>query len=486
MKEKIILITSSLLTQITSVIGGIIITRNYTKADLGTYQQGILIFSMFAIIAAFGTPKALYYFGSRDSNLKQIFVHMVSLVIISSLIFSGIFILLWDSICHLFSNPDLKHLATYIILLLFLRAVHELLQPIAILTKRIVSASSLNIGNSFFQIIVLSAMCYYKLPLLYIYSLHILITFIEVAFSIYLIKKYSNGKWQGFDYKLTLSICKYSLPLLLSIITLIFARRVDGFIISSFSNPETMAVYSRGALEIPLGGIVVWNIANLCMPLFVKFYKENNYSKIIETLSDEVKRISIITLPVFFTFLLISKDFIVFLYTKEYINSIPVFIIYLFILPIQIYAFDTILQAMNKTSTVFYISLFSAVSNVIISIILFFIIGISGPAIGTVSSLFITNFLCLYYINKNISNSFKNWLPWGFLFKIVLICSLWLIVFIPLSGVTKNLSVFMRLMLLSSSFYIIQMVTLWKFNLVMSKDKDLIINKIKSLMKSKK
>ena len=103
--------------------------------------------------------------------------------------------------------------------------------------------------------------------------------------------------------------------------------------------------------------------------------------KIIETLNEEIKRISVLIFPVFFTFLLISKDFIVFLYTKEYVESIPVFIIYLFILPFQLYAFDTVLQAMNKTNVVFYISIVSALSNVIISIILFLMIGISGPAI---------------------------------------------------------------------------------------------------------
>lgn len=481
MKDRIILITSSILLQLSSVIGGIIITRSYSKMDLGTYQQGVLLFSILAVIASIGAPKAIYYFGKINSNLKQTINHIVLLIIISCIFFSGVLSISWKFICDLFSNQNLYHFLIYIIIMLCLTAINYILQPIAILTEKVIMVGYINISTSLLQILFIGVMCYLQKPLTYLYSVLILFVFIKSLYVFYMIKKYVKGSWEGFDRKLTIDICKYSFPLLLSIITLIFARRIDGFIISSFSDPITMAVYSRGALEIPIGGIIIYNIANLLMPEFVKFHKRHQHYKISETLYTEIKRISIIVLPVFFTFLLIGKDFIVFLYTEEYIKSVPVFIIYLFILPVQLYSFDTILQAMNKTSKVFYISIISAVSNVIVSIILFFMIGITGPAVGTVLSLLITNMLCLYYINKDMRTNFKKWLPWKFLFKAIIIGTVWVGAFTPLSYIIKSAPVFLRIIILGTPVFIIQIVAFWKLDMIMPKDKNMIMNKFNSL-----
>jgi len=449
--------------------------------ELGTYQQGVLLFSMIALIACFGAPKALYYFGKTEKNLKETIIHTLSLITISCIFFTIILTILWNPICNLFSNQSLTPFLIYIITMFSLTAIHNLLQPVAILTKKVVLIGYLNIITSILQIIFIGIMCYYHKPLEYLYTVLILFVAIKVMFLFYMLNKHVKGSWEGLNIRLTLDICKFSFPLILSTITLIFARRIDGFIISSFSDPITMAIYSRGALEIPLGGIIIYNIANLLMPKFTEIYKNKNYSVIIETLNKEIKRITILIFPVFFTFLLIGKDFIIFLYTKEYIKSVPVFLIYLFILPVQIYCFDTVLQAMNKTAKVFHISIISAVSNVIISIALFFLIGISGPAIGTVLSLLITNFLCLYYINKNIDNKFKYWLPWTFLLKAILIGTLWLIVFIPLLNFMKDIHVFIRISILSFFLFGVQVLTFWKLNMVLPKDKEMIMNKFNSL-----
>jgi O-antigen/teichoic acid export membrane protein len=248
-------------------------------------------------------------------------------------------------------------------------------------------------------------------------------------------------------------------------------------------NPESVAIYSRGAIELPIGPIIIYNIASLLTPVFVKCFKENKFDEIVTTLRKEIKRIILVINPFFYTFLLLSEDFIVFLYTKEYLSSVPVFIVYLFILPVQIYAFDTILQAMKMTTTVFYISIASIASNIILSIVLIQTIGMTGAAIGTVFSIFTANYLYLLIINRQLSNPFKKWLPWKYILKINLVSLVLFALFYLISLQLSSIKPIIKIFGMGSSFFLCQIIVFWKMNILVPEDKKMIIEKALAIKK---
>ena len=239
--------------------------------------------------------------------------------------------------------------------------------------------------------------------------------------------------------------------------------------------PIQYAIYSRGALEVPTASLFTFNIALLLMPTLVKLYQNNNSAEIHNVLTFEYKRLFIILIPLFFSFLLINKELIIFLYSVEYIDSIPIFSIYLLLIPFQFYPFNTVLQAMNSTKWVFIFSVFTLILNIVVSIVLIKTIGIIGPAIGTIGSVFVSNYLYLLVINKKLNVPFKEWLPWKTLFSVISLCVILFCLFWSVKYFCLD-SFFLLKIILLPIFFLAEIIILWKTNLIEQQDKQKVIS----------
>ncbi|MBD3316016.1 MAG: hypothetical protein GF344_09530, partial [Chitinivibrionales bacterium] len=169
---------------------------------------------------------------------------------------------------------------------------------------------------------------------------------------------------------------------------------------------------------------VVYNTANMLMPHFVKMHKERRHEGIVNSLHEEIRRLAAFSIPVFFGFLLIGKDVIILLYSSDYLESVPIFKIYLFLIPLELYAYNTILQAMGRTDLVFYLSIGSLAVNAVLSIALVKFIGINGAALATVIASLFSNAGCLFFIARFTNTSLAHLMPWGFLARLCLVSAL--------------------------------------------------------------
>jgi O-antigen/teichoic acid export membrane protein len=83
-------------------------------------------------------------------------------------------------------------------------------------------------------------------------------------------------------------------------------------------------------------------------------------------------------------FIFNAREFMTLLYSEKYeLSAIP-FKIYLFLLPIRIVVFGSILVAMGKSKVILYRSIFELVLNIILSIWMFKLFGYLGIAVATV------------------------------------------------------------------------------------------------------
>ncbi|NUM35343.1 MAG: oligosaccharide flippase family protein [Candidatus Brocadiae bacterium] len=480
MKERILVVGSGIFNTIMMVISGIIVTRSYSKSLLGTYQQAVLLYSTLAIFISLGTPKAVLYFVTPGSNRKKILWHILICLLVSSLIGNLALYFSWDRICSLFSNPDLQYLWLLVSCNLFFRSFNEIFQVAAVSADK--KKYIWRMDTTFGSLLLLSSfyICHYHLPISSLLVANLFLELIKSSVLFYLIFHHYEGSWTGFDIDLFAKILKYSFPLLLSIFMLLFARKIDSFLVSSFMVPEVYAVYSRGALEIPFGKILIYNIAILVMPVLVQLYQKKECKEIVAIYHKEIQRSACLIVPLFFSFLLVHRDLIVFFYTEKYLESVPVFLIYLFILPIELYSFDTILQAMNKSIKVFYISCISAAIHLSISIVLIQFLGMIGPAIGALIAVVITNALYLYNINHSLGFGIKEWLPWKFLAKVFSSCFACFILFYYIAPFVQ-IKLFWKVGLLFGFCYLFQIFWIWKLGIINQSDKSLITETYRKL-----
>ncbi|NOY63316.1 MAG: oligosaccharide flippase family protein, partial [Gammaproteobacteria bacterium] len=178
----------------------------------------------------------------------------------------------------------------------------------------------------------------------------------------------------------------YSLPLALSAIVGLVGRVLDRMVIAVNFTTNQFAVYSVGALELPLDAIFQKSVANVLRATFPPLVKEKKFAEIIEIWRASVRKLALVVLPTFVFLLFFSYEFITLLFTEEYAESVGIFRGYLLLVPLHMFVFSVIPPVFGKTAVTFKISLAIVAINVVLSLILVKLIGFYGPVIGTVVS----------------------------------------------------------------------------------------------------
>lgn len=437
MSPKLLLIGSTFLRYACTTLLGVVLSRFYSKSDFGTYLQAVLWIGTVAEIASLGLPKAVLYFSGVEADKKNAMLHVLGLLCLSTGLACLFTALFWDEIGGAFSNPSLQPLLGAVCANLFFKALSANLLNLSLVTGEVRASSFISLFLSPFLLVGMGLLAYAGYP---VKALLWATCAIEVAQCLLfshrtLFRKGAERALPGhfrWDFALAGRILAYSAPLVLTIFTILLGRKADSFLISTLFQPGDFALYSRGALELPFGQLIVVNVANLVMPEFARLYREKRHAEVSATLGREAFSIALPVFICFFSVLLVHEELIVFLYSARYAESARVFLFYLLLLPIQIYAFDTVLQAMHQSSKVTYSALASFAFNMGLSFFLIPRFGIVGPAIGVVGGVLFHNLLLLFFLNRLLGIRFAKALPWRRLGAALFLAGLPLLLLWPL------------------------------------------------------
>ena len=185
-----------------------------------------------------------------------------------------------------------------------------------------------------------------------------------------------------FDTGLIKEILLYCIPMAMFCVVKSLTRDCDKFIISFFTDTETLAVYANASKLLPFD-IVMGAFVTVLQPYFTRYISEKKY--------EETRKLYQYFLEISFIFTAVmavgaicaSPEVMEFLYTKKYLSGVPVFIIYTIIDIVGILNLTFILCAAGKTKTVMYASLGTFWANLVLNLVFFRCLGITGPALSS-------------------------------------------------------------------------------------------------------
>ncbi len=159
---------------------------------------------------------------------------------------------------------------------------------------------------------------------------------------------------------------------------------VDLLIVSTMQGMQAFAFYAIGAFELPLVGILRKTSSTIAKPRLVALYREQRVDEVMELFREVVRKISVIALPCFVFLLMMSEPFIRSLFTDAYLPSVPIFRVYLLLIPLSCAAFNILIQTTGNTRPVMVLSLIYIVMSIPMNVIFLHWLGLIGPAIATV------------------------------------------------------------------------------------------------------
>jgi len=452
------------------IIRMMLFARLFTKEIYGSLRQLGLIQNFITPIAMLSLPSSLMYFipATKDHNEKRLFVSQtIYFLVTSSAFFVGILMSTSPLISEAFNNSNLKSLIPFYVITIFFMVVNSFfIQTMYAFEKVLISA----ISSLIFKVIALIVVFSTFIMQLEIQTYLLLIGAtlgLEFLISILISSRIAGGLTLSIRKELLKRQFSYSLPLALSSIVSRLTYNIDLLMISFFYNPVIYAIYSVGATEFPLSTYIRRSAANVALPRYVQFYTNGQVDKMMSLFHEVVRKSSIIIMPFFAYLLFMSHPIIITMFSEKYIESVNIFRIYLFIIPLGCVNYGSILRAVGNTRPILNISIIFVLVNSVLNLLFIKAFGIIGPAIATVISITLIRYLYIRAISKSISRPFLSIYPLRLSIKIL---ALSVILLIPIFLITDKIDNNMLTLVISAIIYLPCFILIFKEFGLLTKD----------------
>lgn len=426
--KTVIVIAGDMLCFLTAIAASMLLVRLLTKVEYGTYNQVWLVYGILSPAFVMELPMSIYYFVPRLHEEKWrafIFQTMMFLLLL------GIAL----SITHFFLASSFSSYFRNSQLLVPLR-VFSLYGPFAIpfgcliplllsIDKQAMSAVVKLISSISLHFLVLSLFLL-QFDLSIVFAFVVLLSAIQLLFAICYINHVLSRKEKILfaGKQQLLAQLRYSAPLGLSKVLGSFREWFDKIIVSLFFTPTQFAIYTVAAKESPAIILFTYAIGRVLLPQYVRLLSNNEKRNFLRLWHKAISKIALVIFPSFLFLEFFAEQFITFLYTKEYADSIMLFRIYILTIPLFVTNYGIILQAMGKTLIILKLALISLTFNIVLNITLVKSIGFTGPSIAYVTSIYLITPCYLYLIKRELNCNFLQLLPWHkisiiFLFSLI-------------------------------------------------------------------
>ena len=186
------------------------------------------------------------------------------------------------------------------------------------------------------------------------------------------------------------------------------AQFIDGFIVTSYFDDETFAVFRYGARELPLAMLLANALSNAMLPEFAqKSELKNNLVK----LKSSVSKLTHLLFPLSAVLLLVSHYAFPIVFNPEFSESATIFNIYLLIVISRLLLPQTILNGLQISKPIMHAAFAELVVNVSLSLLLVNYFGIAGIAFATFIAYLFEKIYLAMVVKQKLNVALKEYLP---------------------------------------------------------------------------
>jgi O-antigen/teichoic acid export membrane protein len=415
------------------------LVRLMSQAEYGTYQQLALIANVAGGLMVLGLPASVYYFYPRSHRPTLIAQTQIGLIF-SGIITATALLFGAATLAQRMHNPQLMTLLPLYAFYVGFYISGEHFVHVMISQDRYPLAVGLELLEITLRVSSVIAV------LLLGYALHGVVL-VLIAYAVMRLAGRSFWLWRGSDSLVKASWgaeflreqLAFSLPLAASACFGLIGYLLDKAIVALAFTPLDYAIYSVGALEIPLDSIFQVSVANVLRASLPALVTQRRYGEVARIWRESVRKLSLIILPCFIFLIAFAGRLITTLFTARYTASIQVFHIYLLALPLNCFVLSVIPQVCGKTRLTLYVVLAGVASNVILSLILLHYVGMLGPAIAFVCTGYWTGLLNFMVTVRMLETRAAKLLPLTAMGRTILAAGLSLIPAQAVAAITTGL-----------------------------------------------
>lgn len=391
------------LTQSLTAFFFIVIDFFYSKklsvADFGNWKQMCFLINLGIPLLLLGIPEGYKYFLAKEGKPKEFFSNTFLFLLFITILLLVVAVVI--NLLHYWEWIDIKQY--YLMSLLFPIAffsfgISKILRYAYINDRKVKLFTKINIFFSILILILIGLIYFYFQEIKGYYLLVGLILYISIfelsnTTLLYKLRLSIQRKWLNKEF--FIKVLEQGLPLYLATFIGTLSINLDKSIVSFFENKETFAVFSVGALEIPIFAMLSAAFSLNIYPQLVTLIDQNNKEQAKKLWIQTTTNVSYITFPMILLLMFFAKDIIYLVYSPKYEKSIFLFQTYLLVGLFRNNSYGALIAASGKTKFIALYSTMMLAFNLILSFFLYKLLGIGGVIIGSLASTTIIAFLQL-------------------------------------------------------------------------------------------
>jgi O-antigen/teichoic acid export membrane protein len=392
----------------------ITLVRLFSPAEFGTYKQVFLIYGTLVGVGQIGMAESLYYFIPRaPENAGRYVSNTILMLAVSGLLLLGIS---WFGAAHVarwWSNPGLVAFLPILGVSILFGLTSIAFETVLVSQNKYASAAVLYGATDFSRAVILVGAAVITRDLRWLLVGSVVYGALRcVTMAVYLVRRF--GPELRPDARLWKQQLQYAVPFTIAGWVSV---NPQGFLVASWVDSATFAIYAVGCLNVPIVDVVASAFGNVLM---VKLGEHIRHGRPVAALWHQTnQRLQLICLPLTAALFLTAPELFAVLFPSAYSASVPVFRVFVFLIPVGIVPVDATLRSYAENRTLLMLNLTKTALGVGLLYWLFATLGLPGVVLASLIAISTVKAIAVLRIGRLMGLGLTALLPWRALGKIV-------------------------------------------------------------------
>ena len=349
----------------------LIVVRILTQEEFGLYRQVFLVVGTLVGMLPFGIAISAYYYLAREESTRAAAV--LNILIVHFTVGAAVFFLLWiypEILGQVFDSVEMTRLGPLIGVTVWLWLLSVFLEHAAVANREPRIATAFIIFAQFSKALLMSVFVIWFGTVESIIKAAIIQAIIQIGILIVYLNSRFPEYWKSFDPSFFKKHLRYALPIGFAGILWALQTELHYYFIAHRYSETIFAIYAVGCFQLPLFGMLSEAVTSVLIPRFSELQLQNDKEEIIRLNIRAMQKLALFYFPAYVFLFATAETFIPTLFTQRYSASVPIFLIFLTLLPMGIFIVDPVIRTYESLAKLL-LKLRIAISVIIVASLYF-------------------------------------------------------------------------------------------------------------------
>lgn len=325
------------------------IVRFLSQENVGLYRESFQVIMDVTTILPLGFSMSAFYFLSRE---RQRHGAAIINILLFNFVVGGaacLALMFYPQILgNIYQSEQMTALAPKIGVVIWIWIFSTFLETVAIANQEARLATVFIILSQFSKtLLMLAAVFLFSTVESFLYA-----AMIQGVLQIGILIVYLNSRfpkfWMDFRFAFFTEQMYYAVPFGLTAVLGILQTSVHNYFVGHKFSPAEYAIYAYGCFQVPLIGMLAESVSSVLIPRMSTLQATNDTKEIIRLTTRAMQKLAVFYFPLYVLLMITAQTFIITLFTRNYLASVPIFMINLTLLPFSILLVDPIVRAYKE------------------------------------------------------------------------------------------------------------------------------------------